>query len=128
MTNIGANENKDTYREWTPKNISALGFVLGVRFLPGPPEGMKPVDPPPRGEAAYYVLADKGTWNKKAKYDVQDYYTWINDEATTVWVLALPHNLTTDAQFQEAVDELRPRPLKVTFPREFFTPRKFGTR
>jgi hypothetical protein len=62
------------------------------------------------------VLEDKGTWNKKAKYDVQDYYTWINDEATTVWVLALPHNLTTDAQFQEAVDELMASPAKSYLP------------
>jgi hypothetical protein len=113
VTDVGENENKDTYREWTPKNKSALGFDLGVRFLPGPPAGMKPVDPPPRGQAAYYVLADKGAWKKKeAKYGAQDYYTWINDEATTVWVLALPHNLTTDAEFQGAVDVLMASPAK----------------
>jgi hypothetical protein len=116
VTEVGNNDNKDTYEIWTPKNKSALGFNLGVRFLPGPPPGMKDPDPPPRGQAAYYVVADKGTWKKQnEKYGTQEYFTWINDEATTVWVLALPHNLKKE-EFQTAVDELMASPAKSFLP------------
>lgn len=104
--------NKDTYETFATKSNSELGFKLTMRFLPGvepPPE------PTPRGRAAYYVRADRGEWKKKpVTYGDQDWYTWVNDEATTVWLFAVPHNVNLDdnAAIQRSIDTIMASPAK----------------
>jgi hypothetical protein len=115
VTDVGPSDNKDTYDVFPTKSPSELGFKLGMRFLPALPPGVKPPDPPPRGRAGYYVRADRGTWVKQsAQYGSQSYFTWINTDATTVWLFAVPHNVNLDDAnaVQAAIDAIMAVPAK----------------
>jgi hypothetical protein len=108
------NVSQDTYKEWKTNSDAELGFILGVRFLPAPPDGV-PHPKAPIGIAGYYVRADKGKWEKQnVRHGNTDYYTWINKDATTVWVFALPHNvdLSNDGAIRAAVTELMAAPAR----------------
>jgi hypothetical protein len=123
----------DTYQEWKTASESELGFKLGVRFLPAPPPGVKDPDPP-RGVAGYYVRADRGKWIKQsgqdAEYKPQNYYTWINEEASTVWVFAVPHNvsLSNDDEIRAAVAALMAAPAKKFGSAVLYEPDSKGSR
>jgi hypothetical protein len=111
VTDVGSNPNKDTYATFKTRSSSELGFKLGMRFLPALPDGVKP--PLVWGTAGYYVRADRGEWVlQSARYGTQSYFTWVNKEATTVWLFAMPHNVDLDnaAAVQAAIDTIMAAP------------------
>ena len=99
-------------------------FKRRRRFLPAlPTRGPQP-GPQASGRAGYYIRADKGDWVlQSARHGDQDYFTWINKGATTVWLFAVPHNVDLDdnAAIQAAIDELMDRPL-TGFDSELYMP------
>ncbi len=127
VTDVGPGPNKDTYETFPTKSNSELGFKLGMRYLP---DVQPPPQPPPRGRAGYYIRADRGEWKKSSvKYGTQDWYTWVNDQATTVWVFAVPHSVDLDNNkaIQDAIDMIMASPAKA-FDSDLLYPPQFSGR